>query len=89
MDAGRIVESAATSRIFDEPKHPYDQALQKSIPAPRKRATSTRFRVLRLISPSRFQAIHSRPAANLKKKCVTPPRPEGNSERPFFGSFTN
>jgi len=38
MDAGRIVESAATSRIFDEPKHPYDQAVQKSISAPRKRS---------------------------------------------------
>ena len=33
MYAGRIVESATTSRIFYEPKHPYNQALQKSIPA--------------------------------------------------------
>jgi oligopeptide transport system ATP-binding protein len=33
MYAGRIVESATTSQIFYEPKHPYNQALQKSIPA--------------------------------------------------------
>src|SRR5436190_13603154 len=33
MYAGRIVESASTAQIFDEPRHPYNQALQKSIPA--------------------------------------------------------
>jgi oligopeptide transport system ATP-binding protein len=33
MYAGRIVESASTAKIFYEPKHPYNQALQKSIPA--------------------------------------------------------
>jgi oligopeptide transport system ATP-binding protein len=33
MYAGRIVESASTTQIFYEPKHPYNQALQKSIPA--------------------------------------------------------
>jgi oligopeptide transport system ATP-binding protein len=33
MYAGRIVESASTAQIFCEPKHPYNQALQKSIPA--------------------------------------------------------
>jgi oligopeptide transport system ATP-binding protein len=33
MYAGRIVESAFTSQIFYEPKHPYNQALQRSIPA--------------------------------------------------------
>ena len=33
MYAGRIVESASTAQIFYEPKHPYNQALQKSIPA--------------------------------------------------------
>ncbi len=32
MYAGRIVESAATEKIFYEPKHPYNQALQKSRP---------------------------------------------------------
>jgi oligopeptide transport system ATP-binding protein len=33
MYAGRIVESAPTGQIFYEPKHPYNQALQRSIPA--------------------------------------------------------
>jgi oligopeptide transport system ATP-binding protein len=33
MYAGQIVESASTAKIFYEPKHPYNQALQKSIPA--------------------------------------------------------
>jgi oligopeptide transport system ATP-binding protein len=33
MYAGRIVESAPTSQIFYEPKHPYNKALQRSIPA--------------------------------------------------------
>ena len=31
--AGRIVEAGSTSQIFYEPKHPYSQALQRSIPA--------------------------------------------------------
>jgi oligopeptide/dipeptide ABC transporter ATP-binding protein len=33
MDAVRIVESASTAQIFYEPKQPYNQARQKSIPA--------------------------------------------------------
>ncbi len=33
MYAGRIVESAATEAIFKRPRHPYNRALQKSIPA--------------------------------------------------------
>jgi oligopeptide transport system ATP-binding protein len=33
MYAGRIVESAPTAQIFYEPKHPYNQALQRAIPA--------------------------------------------------------
>jgi oligopeptide transport system ATP-binding protein len=33
MYAGRIVETAATEAIFKRPKHPYNRALQKSIPA--------------------------------------------------------
>jgi len=33
MYAGRIVESAATEAIFRQPQHPYNQALQRSIPA--------------------------------------------------------
>ena len=33
MYAGRIVESAPTEQVFYRPKHPYNQALQKAIPA--------------------------------------------------------
>lgn len=33
MYAGRIVETAPTAQLFYEPKHPYNQALQKAIPA--------------------------------------------------------
>ncbi len=33
MYAGRIVEAAATAEIFKRPAHPYNRALQKSIPA--------------------------------------------------------
>ncbi len=33
MYAGQIVETSTTSEIFYHPKHPYNQALQKSIPA--------------------------------------------------------
>ena len=33
MYAGRILEEAPTARLFYEPKHPYNQALQRAIPA--------------------------------------------------------
>jgi oligopeptide transport system ATP-binding protein len=33
MYAGRVVESGLTERIFRSPQHPYNRALQKSIPA--------------------------------------------------------
>jgi len=33
MYAGRVVESAPTDPLFYHPKHPYNRALQKSIPA--------------------------------------------------------
>lgn len=37
MYAGRIVESAAVDEIYYRPKHPYNLALQKSIPALQKK----------------------------------------------------
>ena len=37
MYAGRIVEAGSTSKIFHEPKHPYNEALQQSIPALHKK----------------------------------------------------
>jgi oligopeptide transport system ATP-binding protein len=33
MYAGRIIESAPTEQLFYSPKHPYNQALQRAIPA--------------------------------------------------------
>ena len=33
MYAGRIIETAPTAQLFYEPKHPYNQALQRAIPA--------------------------------------------------------
>ena len=39
MYAGRIVETASTEAIFKRPKHPYNRALQKSIPALQPKGT--------------------------------------------------
>ena len=39
MYAGRIVERAAVSEVFREPKHPYNKALQRSIPAMQSKGT--------------------------------------------------
>ena len=33
MYAGRILEEASTAELFYQPKHPYNQALQRAIPA--------------------------------------------------------
>jgi oligopeptide transport system ATP-binding protein len=42
MYAGRIVESAGTDEIFNRPKHPYSQALQKSRPALQRKGRELR-----------------------------------------------
>ncbi len=39
MYAGRIVERATVGEIFREPKHPYNKALQRSIPAMQAKGT--------------------------------------------------
>ena len=39
MYAGRIVERATVDEVFREPKHPYNQALQRSIPAMQPKGT--------------------------------------------------
>ncbi|MFN2509755.1 MAG: oligopeptide/dipeptide ABC transporter ATP-binding protein, partial [Chthoniobacterales bacterium] len=33
MYAGRVIEAAPTGHLFYQPKHPYNQALQRAIPA--------------------------------------------------------
>ena len=38
MYAGRIIEAAPTAELFYQPKHPYNQALQRAIPALNRRA---------------------------------------------------
>ena len=42
MYAGRILESGPTAALFYEPKHPYTQALQRSIPALQPRGSELR-----------------------------------------------
>ncbi len=42
MYAGRVVESAPTAALFHEPRHPYNQALQRSIPALQRRGDELR-----------------------------------------------
>jgi oligopeptide transport system ATP-binding protein len=42
MYAGRILESGPTSELFYRPKHPYNQALQRSIPALHERGSELR-----------------------------------------------
>jgi oligopeptide transport system ATP-binding protein len=42
MYAGRILESGPTAALFYEPKHPYTQALQRSIPALHPRGSELR-----------------------------------------------
>ncbi|MEP6603616.1 MAG: ABC transporter ATP-binding protein [Spartobacteria bacterium] len=37
MYAGRVVESGSTAQIFTKPKHPYNHALQRSIPSLQKK----------------------------------------------------
>jgi oligopeptide transport system ATP-binding protein len=40
MYAGRVVESAKTDSLFYQPQHPYNRALQKSIPALQQKGTA-------------------------------------------------
>jgi oligopeptide/dipeptide ABC transporter ATP-binding protein len=39
MYAGRIVEQAGVQEIFDNPRHPYTQALIRSVPSPKRKVT--------------------------------------------------
>ncbi|OJX46530.1 MAG: peptide ABC transporter ATP-binding protein [Devosia sp. 66-22] len=46
MYLGRIVESGATERVFDDAAHPYSQALLSAVPSPDPRIETTRERVI-------------------------------------------
>jgi len=46
MYLGRVVEIGATREIFDQPSHPYTQALLSAIPLPDPRKERTRKRIL-------------------------------------------
>ena len=73
MYAGRVLESGPTAALFYKPKHPYNQALQRSIPALQARGME-----LHTISgspPDVTQPIHGCPFAPrcefALEKCVT------------------
>jgi oligopeptide/dipeptide ABC transporter ATP-binding protein len=92
MYAGRIVESASTSQIFYEPKHPYNQALQKSIPALPEKG-----RTLYTIPGSPPNLSTPIPGCPFGPRCEyarekmhhIDNRVEGSCARPFLGLLTN
>ena len=73
MYAGRILESAPTVQLFYEPKHPYNQALQKSLPA--LHARGEELRTIPGAPPDISQPIRGCPFAPrcefALEKCVT------------------
>jgi len=66
MYAGSVVEEGPSQEVFSNPKHPYTQALMKSIPRPRKSIAETkRLNVIEgsipdLISPPKGCKFHPR-----------------------------
>ncbi|HSU86531.1 MAG TPA: ABC transporter ATP-binding protein [Chthoniobacterales bacterium] len=73
MYAGRILESGLTAELFYEPKHPYNQALQRSIPALHRRGAE--LRTIPGSPPDLMQPIRGCPFAPrcefAQGKCVT------------------
>jgi oligopeptide transport system ATP-binding protein len=73
MYAGRIVECASTDEIFYQPKHPYNQALQRAIPALHEK--SEELFTIPGVPPDVSKPIDGCPFAPrcqyAEKKCVT------------------
>jgi oligopeptide/dipeptide ABC transporter ATP-binding protein len=73
MYAGRVLESSPTAELFYEPKHPYNQALQRSIPA--LHARGAELRTIPGAPPDMLQPIRGCPFAPrceyAQEKCVT------------------
>ena len=68
MYAGRIVETAPTTRLFTSPKHPYTEALLSAVPVPdpRRRAQRIVLEETLPIRPTRHRAVISIRAANTR-----------------------
>jgi oligopeptide transport system ATP-binding protein len=71
--AGCVVESESTSNILTRPKHPYNQAMQWSIPA--LRAKRETLHTIPGLPPDLSKPIHGCPFASrcefVRKQCVT------------------
>jgi oligopeptide/dipeptide ABC transporter ATP-binding protein len=67
MYRGRIVESARTAALFDQPHHPYTRALLSAVPVPDPEARRARIEFdgsgvdlrapLREVAPGHFAAL--------------------------------
>lgn len=80
MYMGRIVEHAATEEIFENPKHPYTQALMESIPG-MSRTRKTRLQTIRGSVPDPYTQLqgcpfHPRCEVAQEGVCNTGDRPE-------------
>jgi oligopeptide/dipeptide ABC transporter ATP-binding protein len=73
MYAGRVVESGSTSNILTRPKHPYNQALERSIPALHTRGET--LHTIPGLPPDLSKPIHGCPFAPrcefAREQCVT------------------
>ena len=73
MYAGRVLESGPTAELFYQPKHPYNQALQRSIPALHERGAE--LRTIPGAPPDVTQPLRGCPFAPrcefAEEKCVT------------------
>ena len=73
MYAGRVLESGPTAELFYQPRHPYNQALQRSIPALHERGAE--LHTIPGVPPDVAQPIRGCPFAPrcefAEEKCVT------------------